>query len=343
MGPRSLNPKVWDPMDRPLIDEPLATGVRVVDSMMSLGRGQRIGIFAPPGVGKSTLLGMMARGASADVIVVGLVGERGREVQDFIKKQLGEEGLKRAVVVVATGDESPLLRIRAAQSATTVAEYFRDQGKDVLLIMDSLTRFCQAQRQVGLATGEPPATKGFTPSVFAMLPVLLERSGRTSVGSITGLYAVLVEGDIDEDPISEAARGVLDGHILLSREMAHRNYWPAVDVLGSISRVADDIIDAQHSAASAQVRRLLAAYGDVEDLLNIGAYANGSNEEFDLAITCKPAIDQLMMQGRSEVSNKTDFAHTSKQLIALNHLIQERRGKLTTQQQRQQQTQAQRR
>jgi FliI/YscN family ATPase len=343
VGPRSLNPKVTEPMDRPIIDEPLATGVRVVDAMTSLGRGQRIGIFAPPGVGKSTILGMMARGTSADVIVVGLVGERGREVQDFVQKQLGEEGLKRAVVVVATGDESPLLRIRAAQAATTVAEFFRDQGKDVLLIMDSLTRFCQAQRQVGLATGEPPATKGFTPSVFAMLPVLLERSGRTNKGSITGLYAVLVEGDIDDDPISEAARGVLDGHILLSRALGHRNYWPAVDVLQSISRVADDVVDAQHRAAAAQVRRLLAAYKDVEDLLNIGAYANGSNDEFDLAIACKPTIDQLLMQGRSEVSRKTDFTHTSKQLIALNHLIQQNQAKLSQQQQRLQQAQAQRR
>lgn len=343
VGPRALNPPIVDPMNRPLIDEPLATGVRVVDSMISLGRGQRIGIFAPPGVGKSTLLGMMARGTSADIIVVGLVGERGREVQDFVTKQLGEEGIKRAVVVVATGDESPLLRIRAAQAATTVAEFFRDQGKDVLLIMDSLTRFCQAQRQVGLATGEPPATKGFTPSVFAMLPILLERSGRTTKGSITGLYAVLVEGDIDDDPISEAARGVLDGHILLSRDMSQRNYWPAVDVLGSISRVADDVIDAQHLASVAQVRRLLAAYKDVEDLLNIGAYASGSNNDFDLAIACKPAIDQLLMQGRSEIKRSSDFSHTSKQLVALNHLFEENKKNLSLQQQRLQQAQNQRR
>lgn len=346
VGPRSLYPKVVDPMDRPLIDQPLGTGVRVVDAMTTLGRGQRIGIFAPPGVGKSTILGMMAKGTTAEVIVVGLVGERGREVQDFVQKQLGEEGLKRAVVVVATGDESPLLRIRAAQAATTVAEFFRDQGKDVLLIMDSLTRFCQAQRQVGLATGEPPATKGFTPSVFAMLPVLLERSGRTSTGSITGLYAVLVEGDIDDDPISEAARGVLDGHILLSRTLSHRNYWPAVDVLGSISRVADDVIDAQHRASAAQVRRLLAAYRDVEDLLNIGAYADGSNDEFDLAIACKPAIDQLLMQGRNEIFRKKDmdaYTHTSKQLIALSHVIDQNKAKLAQQNRRVMQVQAQRR
>ncbi|MAX23735.1 MAG: EscN/YscN/HrcN family type III secretion system ATPase [Phycisphaeraceae bacterium] len=346
VGPRSLYPKVVDPMDRPLIDEPLGTGVRVVDAMTTLGCGQRIGVFAPPGVGKSTILGMMARGTSADVIVVGLVGERGREVQDFVQKQLGKEGLKRAVVVVATGDESPLLRIRAAQAATTVAEFFRDQGKNVLLIMDSLTRFCQAQRQVGLATGEPPATKGFTPSVFSMLPILLERSGRTSKGAITGLYAVLVEGDVDDDPISEAARGVLDGHILLSRALSHRNYWPAVDVLGSISRVADDVINAQHSTAAAQVRRLLAAYKDVEDLLNIGAYADGSNEEFDLAIACKPAIDQLLMQGRSEMppKGKMDvFTHTSKQLVALSHIIEQNKTKLAQQSQRMRQAQMQRR
>ncbi len=329
VGPRPLNPRPVDALDRPLIDEALATGVRAVDSMISLGRGQRIGIFAPPGVGKSTLLGMMARGTTADVNVVALVGERGREVRDFIENQLGAEGLARSVVVVATGDESPLLRIRAAQTATTVAEYFRDQGKDVLLIMDSLTRFCQAQRQVGLATGEPPATKGYTPSVFSMLPILLERSGRTTRGSITGLYAVLVEGDELEDPISEAARGVLDGHIALNRDLAHRNYWPAIDILTSVSRVANDVIDAQHSADAAQVRRLLAAYRDVEDLLNIGAYAGGSNEDFDLAIACKPAIDQLLMQGRSEMPSVSDFSKTAKQLQAVGLLINQQRQKKT--------------
>lgn len=267
---RPLNPEPVDALDRPLIDEPLATGVRAVDAFTSVGRGQRLGVFASPGVGKSTLLGMMAKHTAADVTVIALVGERGREVRDFIDKTLGPEGLARSVVVCATGDEPALLRIRCAMVAASIAEYFRDSGLDVLLIMDSVTRFCQAQRQVGLAAGEPPATKGYPPSVFAMLPRLLERSGRTSRGSITGLYSVLVEGDDINEPISDACRGILDGHIALSRDLAEQGHYPAIDILGSISRVADDVIAADHQTARRDVVKLIAAYRRVEDLLNIG-------------------------------------------------------------------------
>ncbi|HEX7010488.1 MAG TPA: FliI/YscN family ATPase [Phycisphaeraceae bacterium] len=325
---RPLYPDPVDPLDRPLIREPLATGVRAVDAMVSIGRGQRMGVFAAPGVGKSTLLGMMARHTAADVSVVALVGERGREVRDFIDNNLGPEGLKRSVVVCATGDEPALLRIRAALVATTVAEYFRDQGLDVLLVMDSVTRFCQAQRQVGLAAGEPPATRGYPPSVFSLLPGLLERSGRTSRGSITGLYAVLVEGDDMNEPVADACRGVLDGHLVLSRALAEQGHFPAVDVLASISRVADDVTSREHQAARREVIKVLAAYRRVEDLLNIGAYASGSNPDFDLAIACKPAVDQLLQQGRHEVRGAADFSKTQAQLLALAQQIQQTRQQL---------------
>ena len=318
--PRPLYARVIDPLDRPLIDTPLATGIRAIDALISVGRGQRLGVFAAPGVGKSVLLGMMTRATAADVCVLALVGERGREVRDFIENQLGVEGLRKSVVVCATGDEPPLLRLRAAMTAAAVAEYFRDQGKDVLLIMDSVTRFCQAQRQIGLAAGEPPATKGYPPSVFTMLPVLLERSGRTSRGSITGFYAVLVEGDDMNDPVADAARSVLDGHILLSRHLAHRGHWPAIDAVESISRVCDAVIDAQHQAARREVLRLISSYSQVEDLLNIGAYAAGSNPDFDLAIAAKGAIDNLLQQGMSE-RQTGDFARTRKQLLALTEQI----------------------
>ncbi len=326
--PRALWPDPVDPLDRPLIDTPLATGVRAIDALLTVGRGQRVGVFAAPGVGKSTLLGMMARHTAADVSVVALVGERGREVRDFIESHLGREGIGRSVVVVATGDEPALMRIRAALVATTIAEFFRDQGRDVLLIMDSVTRFCQAQRQVGLAAGEPPATKGYTPSVFAMLPRLLERSGRTGKGSITGFYAVLVEGDDINEPISDASRGILDGHVQLSRALASRGHWPAIDVLESISRVVDDVTKPDQQAARREVLRLISAYRQVEDLLNIGAYAAGSNPDFDLAIACKAAIDQLLQQGRAEVSGKAEFERTRKQLLALMQQVQQVRQQL---------------
>ena len=326
--PRPLRPGSIDPLDRPLIDKPLATGVRVVDALLSVGRGQRLGVFAAPGVGKSTLLGMMAKHTAADVSVLALVGERGREVRDFIENQLGPEGLKTSVVVCATGDEPALLRIRAAMVANTIAEYFRDLGKDVLLIMDSVTRFCQAQRQVGLAAGEPPATKGYPPSVFSMLPVLLERSGRTGKGSITGLYAVLVEGDDMNDPVADAARSVLDGHVVLSRALASKGHWPAIDVLESISRVVDEVTDAPQQAARRETLRVINGYRQVEDLLNIGAYAAGSNPDFDLAIACKPAVDQLIQQGRKEVQGKADFAKSRQQLLALAQNIHAARKQL---------------
>ncbi len=320
---RPLTPKPVDPLDRPLINEPLATGVRAIDSLISIGRGQRIGVFAAPGVGKSTLLGTMARHTAADVSVIALVGERGREVRDFIDNILGPEGLARSVVVCATSDQPALLRIRAAIVAAAIAEYFRDQSLDVMLIMDSITRFCQAQRQVGLAAGEPPATKGYPPSVFAMLPTLLERSGRTSKGSITGIYSVLVEGDDINEPISDACRGILDGHIQLSRDLAQQGHYPAIDVLASVSRVVDDVTGADQQSARRAVLKLVHSYRQVEDLLNIGAYAPGSNPDYDLAIACKPALDRLMQQGRGEVRGAADFNIAKSQLLAMMQQIQQ--------------------
>ena len=328
---RPLDPDPVDPMNRPLIDQALATGVRAIDALISVGRGQRLGVFAAPGVGKSTLLGTMVRHTAADVSVVALVGERGREVRDFISNHLGDEGLAHSVVVAATSDEPALMRIRAAKVANSIAEYFRDMGKDVLLIMDSITRFCHAQRQIGLAVGEPPATRSFPPSVFAMLPKLLERAGRTDKGSITGMYAVLVEGDEVTDPVADAARGILDGHVQLSRDLAHQGHWPAIDVLESISRVADDVTSPEQQAARADVLRLVSAYRQVEDLLNIGAYAAGSNGDFDLAIAVKPAIDQLLQQGRAEVVGAADFNRTTNQLLALATKIKSTKKRFTKQ------------
>ena len=326
--PRPVEPEPIDPLQREPIDQPLATGVRAIDAMLSVGRGQRLGIFSAPGVGKSTLLGTMARHTSADVSVIALVGERGREVREFLKDTLGEEGLKNAVVVCATGDEPALLRVRAARAATSIAEHFRDRGRDVLLIMDSITRFCQAQRQIGLAAGEPPATRGYPPSTFASLPELLERSGRTRRGSITGLYSVLVEGGDEDEPIADACRGVLDGHVRLSRELAQKGHYPAIDVLSSISRVAESVTDAQQQAARREVVQCLSNYHEVEDLLNVGAYVNGSNPEYDLAIACKPAIDQLLQQGRAESQNLGDFQRTRSQLLALQHRIDQMRQQI---------------
>jgi FliI/YscN family ATPase len=327
--PRPLYPEPLDPLQRAPVEEPLATGVRAIDTMLTVGRGQRIGAFSMPGVGKSTLLGTMARHTAADVSVIALVGERGREVRDFLDQTLGEEGLKRSVVVCATGDEPALLRVRAASVATAVAEYFRDTGNDVLLIMDSITRFAQAQRQIGLTAGEPPATRGYPPSVFAMLPTLLERSGRTQNGSITGLYSVLVEGGDMDEPIADACRGVLDGHIQLSRQLAEKNHYPAIDVLSSISRVADDVTDTEHQAAKRDVVKCLSDYAQVEDLLNIGAYASGSNSDYDLAIQCKPSIDQLLQQGRSETQGLGDFNRARAQLMAVKNSIDQTRQQVS--------------
>ena len=333
-GFRLLNPPPLPPLGRPPIDSPLATGVRAIDALLPLGRGQRVGVFAGPGVGKSTLLGQMAKRTAADVTVVALIGERGREVNDFITRTLGPEGLARSVVVAATGDDPAPMRVRAALVAATVAEAFREEGKDVLLLMDSVTRFCQAGRQIGLAAGEPPTTRGYPPSVFASLPVLMERAGRNQRGSITGLYAILVEGDELSDPIADAARGILDGHLRLSPTLAQRGHYPAIDPLTSISRVADDVTDPQHIAARRDVLRVLADHAKVEDLANIGAYASGSNLDFDVALAVKPAIDKLLIQSGSagpaepSASDPTDpehaelFDRTRRQLLALQgHLV----------------------
>jgi FliI/YscN family ATPase len=300
-----INPEPIAPLKRRPIRQALRTGLRVIDLMTPLGRGQRLGIFAGPGVGKSTLLGSIAQRTEADVNVIALIGERGREVQDFIAHSLGPKGLGRSVVVVATGDESPLLRMRAAKLACTAAEFFRDRGLDVLLMMDSVTRFAHAQRQVGLSVGEPPATKGYTPSVFAQLALLLERAGAIQVqgdkGSITGLYTILVEGDDMTEPIADAARGILDGHVILSRKLAHKGQFPAVDVLDSVSSVADDVITPEHSAARRQLCRMMAIYKDVEDLVQIGAYAKGSNPEADVAIEANRLIVDLLRQSKDDV------------------------------------------
>ena len=303
---RPIDPEPLGPMDRARITEPLLTGVRAIDLMTPVGRGQRMGIFAGPGVGKSTLLAQIARHTNADVNVIALVGERGREVRDFVEQALGAEGLARSVVIVATGDESPLLRIRAAKYACTVAEHFRELGRHVLLMMDSVTRFAHAQRQVGLSVGEPPATKGYTPSVFSAMSLLLERAGiiddhmGSSAGSITGLYTILVEGDDMTEPVADAARGILDGHLVLSRSLAQRGHYPAIDVLDSLSRVAEDVAEPQHLAGRQQILRLLAAYKEIEDLLQIGAYAPGSNPEADTAIDLLEPINALLTQGASE-------------------------------------------
>ena len=305
--PARLDPEPIAPLARRRIKDVLATGVRAMDLFTTLGQGQRMGVFAGPGVGKSTLLGSIARNTSADVNVIALIGERGREVKDFIEHSLGAEGLARSVVVVSTGDESLLMRVRAAMYATTIAEHFRDQGRAVMLMMDSVTRFAHAQRQIGLSVGEPPATRGYTPSVFAAMARLLERAGAieaapgaTSAGSITGIYTVLVEGDEMTEPVADAARGILDGHIILSRTLAQRNHYPAIDVLDSVSRVADDVVDGPHSAARRQLVRLLAAYRKVEDLVQIGAYARGSSVESDVAIAFQPRIIELLQQSTRE-------------------------------------------
>lgn len=305
---------------RSLVDTPLSVGVRSINALLTAGRGGRLGVFAGTGVGKSVLLGMMSRHTSADVAVIALVGERGREVGDFISRELGKDGLKRSVVVASTSDQSPLLRVRAGLVATAIAEYFRDRGADVLLMMDSVTRLAMAGRQIGLAAGEPPATKGYPPSVFAMLPKLLERSGRTDRGSITGLYTVLVEGDDTNDPIADAVRGILDGHVWLSRRIASRGQYPAVSVLESVSRLMPDVVDAEQMAAARKIRRMLSTWDEIEDLVNIGAYAPGSNPEFDLVIEMRPAVEEFMRQGMRE---GFDFESSRQALMDLSGRIDE--------------------
>lgn len=319
--PVPLNPPPTGALQRRRIAEPLPTGVRAIDSMVTLGRGQRTGVFAGPGVGKSTLLAAIARNTAADINVIALVGERGREVREFIEETLGDAGLQRSVVVVATGDESPLLRVRAAMVACSVAEHFRSLGADVMFIMDSITRFAQAQRQIGLTAGEQPATKGYTPSVFALLPVLLERAGAVEGGgSITGLYAVLVEGDDLTEPVSDAVRGILDGHIALSRKLASRGHYPAIDVLESVSRVADNVTDENHRNARQYIQRLLAAHAEAEELINIGAYVSGSNPDCDVAIALKPQLDAFLQQTPDEHS---EYPQTCRRLIELSLLARQ--------------------
>ena len=302
------------PLHRPRLSEPLGTGVRVIDGLLTCAKGQRLGIFSGSGVGKSTLLGQMARSSSADVNVVVLVGERGREVREFIERDLGPEGLARSVVVVATSDEPALLRLRAAFLGTAIAEYFRDSGRDVLLMMDSVTRFALAQREIGLAAGEPPATRGYPPSVFSLLPRLLERSGRTDCGSITGFYTVLVEADDSNEPISDTVRGILDGHIMLSRRLASMSHWPAIDVLSSISRSMNDIVAPEHRQVASRVKQLMSAYQQSEDMISIGAYQKGSNALVDQAIALKPRFDQFLQQSPEE---KVSFAEVVEQLSHL--------------------------
>jgi flagellum-specific ATP synthase len=301
---------------RNMIERPLATGVRAIDGMLTLGEGQRVGIFAGSGVGKSTLLGMIARNCEADVNVIALIGERGREVREFIKNDLGEEGLRRSIIVCATSDQPALVRIKAALTATAIAEYFRDKGSKVLLMMDSVTRFCMAQREVGLAVGEPPSTKGYTPSVFALLPKLMERAGNSDKGSITALYTVLVEGDDTNEPIADAARSILDGHIVLNRKLTSRGHYPPIDVMQSLSRTMPMVVPKEQMEAARQVREWIAAYADVEDLVNIGAYKPGAKPVADRAIERWDDINGFLRQG---VAEGDDYFSTLKRMLQVTH------------------------
>lgn len=304
------------PLRRQRIRDALQTGVRVLDTFTPVGRGQRIGLFAGSGVGKSTLLGMVARGCTADVVVVGLVGERGREVREFIEKDLGPEGLRRSIVVVATSDTPAPLRLRAAFTATAIAEAYRDQGKSVLLMMDSVTRFAMAQREIGLAIGEPPATRGYTPSVFALLPRLLERAGAGERGSITALYTVLVEGDDMNEPVADAVRGILDGHLVLSRQLAHLNHYPAVDVLESVSRLTRDVCTPDEVELAARARELLALYRKNEDIVSIGAYQKGASAALDRAIALHEPLRQFLRQRVDEHTGRAESFQRLKEILA---------------------------
>lgn len=303
-----------DPMSRVIINEVLPLGVKAVDGLITIGKGQRIGIFAGSGVGKSTLMGMFARNTKADINVIGLIGERGREVREFIERDLGEEGMKRSVVVVATSDRPALERNKAAKTATAIAEYFRDQGKDVLLMMDSLTRFSMAQREIGLANGEPPVSRGYPPSVYAEMPKLLERAGNGEVGSITGLYTVLVDGDDFNEPITDTARSILDGHIMLSRKLGHKNHYPAIDILQSISRCMSQIAAKEHKKMAGKLKNVMATYNEAEDLINIGAYKRGSNASIDYAIDKIDAVNEFLCQ---DVYEKVAFEDSVERLKAL--------------------------
>ncbi|MCL1863175.1 MAG: flagellar protein export ATPase FliI [Defluviitaleaceae bacterium] len=304
-----------DPLSRNRIEEPLMLGVKAIDGLLTIGKGQRVGIFAGSGVGKSTLMGMIARNTKADINVIALVGERGREVREFMEKDLGEEGLKRSVLVIATSDTPALVRLKAAEVATSVAEYFREQGKDVMLLMDSLTRYAMAQREVGLAIGEPPVSRGYTPSVFSMIPRLLERAGNSDKGSITGLYTVLVDGDDLTEPVTDTARSVLDGHIVLSRKIANRNHYPSIDVLASVSRCMSDIVDSEHKKAANEFKKSMAVYANSEDLINIGAYVKGSSEEIDDAISKHSAVNEFLTQETDEKISIDDSINMLKVIV----------------------------
>lgn len=312
---REAHREAPNPLERKRITTPIQTGIRAIDGLLTIGKGQRIGIFAGSGVGKSVTLGMIARNTSADVNVISLIGERGREVREFIEKDLGEEGLKRSVVVVATSDKSPLIRMKGAYVGITIAEYFRDLGLDVILMMDSVTRFAMAQREIGLTIGEPPTTKGYTPSVFALLPKLLERAGNSEKGSITGIYTVLVDGDDMVEPIADAVRSILDGHIVLSRKLANKGHYPAIDTLQSVSRVMPDIIDQDHYKKVMAFNEMLATYREAEDLINIGAYVKGSNPQIDKAIS---KINQLKAFLKQDIFEKANYPDT---IDKLNHIM----------------------
>lgn len=310
----STKVKKINPLTRIKVREPLSMGIRAVDSFITIGKGQRVGIMAGSGVGKSTLLGMFARNSTADMNVIALIGERGREVREFIENSLGPKGLSKSVVVVATSDQPSLVKIKAAHVAASIAEYFRDSGRDVLFMLDSITRIAMAQREVGLAIGEPPATRGYTPSVFALMPKLLERSGNSDKGTMTGLYTVLVEGDDFNEPVSDTVRGILDGHVMLSRQLAQKNHYPSIDILGSLSRVMVDITSDEHSKAAGEIRNLLAVYEKNVDLINIGAYIKGSDPTVDRAIRLNDEINDFL---RQPVKEKADYAETVKKLIEI--------------------------
>jgi FliI/YscN family ATPase len=303
------------PLQRQPIAEPLITGVRAIDGLLTCGKGQRMGIFAGSGVGKSTLMGSIARNSKTHVSIIGLIGERGRELQEFVNESLGPEGLAHSVVVVSTSDQPALVRLKAAWVATTIAEYFRDQGMDVTFLMDSVTRFAMAQREVGLAIGEPPASKGYTPSVFALLPRLLERTGTGERGTITGFYTVLVEGDDFNEPICDAVRSILDGHIILSRNLAARNHYPAIDVLNSVSRVMPAVTEGDHRSAAALARRMLATYEKARDLVNIGAYVSGSDPEIDAALEVLPVLTAFLQQSHQDITAYDETLQTLKDIF----------------------------
>ncbi|MEM6562514.1 MAG: FliI/YscN family ATPase, partial [Planctomycetota bacterium] len=316
---RPLDPPRTNPLARVPIRKPLATGVRAIDTLLTCGRGQRVGLFAGPGVGKSTLLAHVAKHTDADVSVIALIGERGREVADFLHDTLGPEGLKRSVVIVSTGDDTPLLKVRAAKLACAVAEGFRDAGKDVLLLMDSLTRLAHAQRQIGLAAGEPPATRGYPPSVFALLPSILERAGTTTVGTITGFYTVLIEGDDFDEPVADAVKGIADGHFLLTRKLAEKGHYPALDVLRSVSRVRTSVTDPIHRGRADRILQLESTYRELTDLLSVGAFVSGQNPEHDLAVAASETIQQFLQQPDGD---HDDFASARRKLDMIHAQIE---------------------